>query len=144
MCSQVGTKHQDQVGQEGMLQLVLCRVGMLSVFLDMVRLASLLLRFVVTVNIIVNIMSQCVQIFYLTDIQFDNAFNFGQDKSLNSAPRREKPLKSIGMLLSTQCVFDAYIHSYFDSCLSSQVYTNRRQLAWSLVRNLQILKQIRS
>lgn len=47
---QVFIKHLDQVGHEGMLQLVLCRVGMHSVLLDMVRLLSLLLRSVETLS----------------------------------------------------------------------------------------------
>lgn len=45
-CSQMVSILQDQVGQEEMLQLVLCRVGMLSVLLDMARFRSLLSRFV--------------------------------------------------------------------------------------------------
>lgn len=44
LCRQVAIKLQDPVEHVGMLQLVLCRVGMLSVFLDMVKLLSLLSR----------------------------------------------------------------------------------------------------
>lgn len=49
MFRQVVIKHLDQVGHGEMLQRVLCRVGMRSVLLDMVRLLSQLLRSVETV-----------------------------------------------------------------------------------------------
>jgi hypothetical protein len=41
---QVAIKLQGQAEQEEMLQLVLCKVGILSAFLDLGRLLSLLLR----------------------------------------------------------------------------------------------------
>lgn len=45
-CRWAAFKLQDRVGPEGMLQLVLCRVGTHNVFLVMVRLVTQSLRFV--------------------------------------------------------------------------------------------------
>ena len=66
---QEGAKQLDQAGQEGMLLLVLCRVGMLSVILDMVRLVSQLLRFVVTQEIPIS------HIYFCRTVQGNDAFH---------------------------------------------------------------------
>jgi len=88
---QVGTKRLDLAGQEGMLLLVLCRVGMPSVTLDMVRLASQLLRFVVTITYTSFYICICAE--HCGEMML--FISPEQVKSLNFA-RREKPLKSIG------------------------------------------------
>jgi hypothetical protein len=87
----VGTKRLDLAGQEGMLLLVLCRVGMPSVTLDMVRLASQLLRFVVTITYTSFYIYICAE--HCSEMML--FISPEQVKSLNFA-RREKPLKSIG------------------------------------------------
>lgn len=56
-CSLLFTRLQAQVEQEGMQQHVQCKVGMLSAFLDTVRLLSQLLRSVETFTIYILILS---------------------------------------------------------------------------------------
>ena len=132
---QVGTKCLDLAGQEGMLLLALCRVGMLSVTLDMVRLASRLLRFVVTVTYTSFYIYICAE--HRSEMML--FISLGQVKSLNFA-RREKALKSIGTTPKIKIflvgMFLTEIQFYFDPVFPRQVCTDRRQLTWNLLRDL--------
>lgn len=58
----------DQAGHEGMLQLVLCRVGMHSVLLDMVKLPSLLLRCTETLCLDIMIILICISFVCLENL----------------------------------------------------------------------------
>lgn len=68
-CSLLFTRLQAQVEQEGIPQHVQCKVGMLSAFLDMVRLLSQLLRSVETFTIFIFILSIILLLITVTLLQ---------------------------------------------------------------------------
>lgn len=69
------TRLQDQVEHEGMQQPVQCKVGMLSAFLDMVRLLSQLLRSVKTLEIYILIVF--IILLFSVTLSYSNVFTTG-------------------------------------------------------------------
>jgi len=73
----LSTRLQDQVEHEGMLQPVQCKVGILSAFLDMVRLLSQLLRSVETFKIYILILLYHLIIHRVVTLSYSNLFTTG-------------------------------------------------------------------